>query len=87
MTTVVCDESKIKNLLEQCSKCPKLKNVVKIGAPVTDEEKAAGEKAGVKIICFKELEVSQSTHTCTGRRREGGRSRRSVPPPLFGRKF
>ena len=64
MTTVVCDESKIKNLLEQCSKCPKLKNVVKIGAPVTDEEKGAAEKAGVKIICFKELEVSQST--CTG---------------------
>lgn len=62
MTTVVCDESKIKSLLEQCSKCPKLKNVVKIGAPVTDEEKAAGEKAGVKIICFKELEDMGKTH-------------------------
>ena len=58
MVTVVCDESKIKVLLEQCDKCPKLKNIVKIGSAVTDEEKEAGEKVGVKITSFKELEVS-----------------------------
>ena len=60
MTTVVCDESKIKVLLEQCDKCPKLKNIVKIGSAVTDEEKAAGDKVGVKVISFKDLEVSLS---------------------------
>ena len=58
MVTVVCDESKMKMLLEQCSKCPKLKNIIKIGCAVTDEEKEAGEKAGVKVLTFKELEVS-----------------------------
>ena len=58
MVTVVCDESKIKVLLEQCNKCPKLKNIVKIGPPVTDDEKEAGEKVGIKITSFKELEVS-----------------------------
>ena len=58
MTTVVCDENKLKVLLEQCSKCPKLKNVVKIGSAVTDEEKTAGDEAGVKVISFKDLEVS-----------------------------
>lgn len=58
MVTVVCDESKMKVLLEQCSKCPKLKNIIKIGPDVTDEEKEAGEKAGVKVLSFKELEVS-----------------------------
>ena len=61
MTTVVCDESKINSLLAQCDKCSKLKNIVKIGPPATDEEKAAAEKVGVKVICFKDLEVSQTT--------------------------
>ena len=58
MVTVVCDESKIKVLLEQSDKCPKLKNIIKIGSSVTDEEKEAGEKVGIKITCFRELEVS-----------------------------
>lgn len=59
MTTVVCDEGKLKVLLEEAEKCPKLKNVVKIGDEVTDEEKAAGDKVGVKIITFKDLEVNR----------------------------
>lgn len=63
MTTVVCDENKLKVLLEQCSKCPKLKNIVKIGSTITDDEKAAGDKAGVKVISFKDLEVSRNK-TC-----------------------
>lgn len=58
MVTVVCDESKIKVLLEQCHKCPKLKNIIKIGSAITDDEKAAGEKVGIKVITFKDLEVS-----------------------------
>ena len=58
MMTVVCDESKMKVLLEQCNKCLKLKHIVKIGPAVTDEEKEAGEKVGVKVTSFKELEVS-----------------------------
>ena len=58
MTTVVCDEGKLKVLLEQCDKCPKLKNIVKIGSAVTDDEKAAGDKLGIRIISFKDLEVS-----------------------------
>ena len=59
MMTVVCDASKMKYLLEQCDKCPKLKHIVKIGPAVTDEEKEAGEKVGVKVTSFKELEVSR----------------------------
>lgn len=58
MVIVVCDESKIKVLLEQFDKCFKLKNIVKIGFFVIDEEKEVGEKVGIKIICFRELEVS-----------------------------
>ena len=58
MTTVVCDENKLKVLLEQCSKCSKLKNVVKIGSTITDDEKAAADKAGIKVLSFKDLEVS-----------------------------
>lgn len=56
MTTVVCDEGKLKVLLEQAPKCLKLKNIVKIGASVTDEEKATSDEVGVKIISFTELE-------------------------------
>lgn len=63
MMTVVCDESKMKVLLEQCDKCPKLKNIVKIGPAVTDEEKEAGEKVGVRVTSFKELEVSRGILT------------------------
>ena len=59
MTTVACDEGKLKIFLEQCTKCPTLKNVVKIGAKVTDEEKAAGDESGVNIIAFAELEVKR----------------------------
>lgn len=62
MVTVVCDESKIKVLLEQSDKCPKLKNIVKIGSSVTDEEKEAGEKVGIKITCFRELEEIGKNH-------------------------
>lgn len=58
MTTVVCDENKLKVLLEQCSQCSKLKNIVKIGSTITDDEKAAADKAGIKVISFKDLEVS-----------------------------
>ena len=56
--TVICDESKIMVLLEQCKKCPRLKNIVKLGPTVTDGEKEAGEKVGVKVTSFKVLEVS-----------------------------
>ena len=63
MMTVVCDASKMKVLLEQCDKCSKLKNIVKIGPAVTDEEKEAGEKVGVKVLSFKELEVSKENVT------------------------
>ena len=62
MTTVACDEAKLKILLEQCTNCPKLKNIVKIGAKVTDEEKAAGDERGVKIIAFAELEVKRNIY-------------------------
>ena len=60
MMTVVCDASKMKVLLEQCNKCTKLKHIIKIGPAVTDEEKEAGEKVGVKVTSFKELEVSKN---------------------------
>ena len=60
MTTIVCDESKLKVLLEEAKKCPKLKNIVKIGAAVTDEEKVVGDEMGVKIISFTDLEVSSN---------------------------
>ncbi|XP_068706539.1 long-chain-fatty-acid--CoA ligase 1-like [Montipora foliosa] len=56
MTTIVCDESKLKVLLEEAKKCPKLKNIVKIGAAVTDEEKVVGDEMGVKIISFTDVE-------------------------------
>lgn len=62
MTTVVCDEGKLKVLLEQCDKCLKLKNIVKIGTQVTDEEKAAGDKVGVKVISFEDLEELGKNH-------------------------
>ncbi|XP_074608164.1 long-chain-fatty-acid--CoA ligase 1-like [Acropora palmata] len=62
MTTVACDEGKLKIFLEQCTKCPTLKNVVKIGAKVTDEEKAAGDESGVNIIAFAELEELGKNH-------------------------
>ena len=57
MTTIICDESKLKILLEEAKKCPKLKNIVKIGAAVADEEKVVADKMGVKIISFMDLEV------------------------------
>jgi len=65
MMTVVCDASKMKVLLEQCDKCPKLKNIVKIGPAVTDEEKEAGENVGVEVVSFKELEVSRGKSQLT----------------------
>ena len=76
MTTVVCDEGKLKILLEEAEKCPKLKNIVKIGDKVTDEEKAAGDKLGIKIISFKDLEVnSRQLLFCL--------SEKILPCPLF----
>lgn len=57
MVTVVCDATKISVLLDQASQCPTVKNIVKIGPPVSDEEKSKGDKFNVNVINFSELEV------------------------------
>lgn len=56
MATVVCDAAKISLLLDKADQCTTLKTVVKIGPPVTEEEKSRGEKLNLKLISFTELE-------------------------------
>lgn len=60
LDTVVCHSSKIERLLQAGHQCDVLKNVIKIGAPVTPEEHAEAEKLGIKMMSFAELEVSES---------------------------
>ena len=57
VTTVVCNNSKIRFLFDNAGKCPDLKNIVKIGEPVSDEEKSEAENLGLRILSFEELEV------------------------------
>ena len=62
MVTVVCDAAKISLLLDKADQCATLKTVVKIGSPVTEEEKSRGEKLNIRIINFTELEVGVENH-------------------------
>ena len=57
LATVICNENKVPLLLEHAYSCKGLKNVVKIGSEVTQEESTAAKELGLKLISFADLEV------------------------------
>ncbi|EDO46335.1 predicted protein [Nematostella vectensis] len=62
MSMVVCDAAKIPLLLQRADQCPTLKFIIKINPDVTSEEKQEGERNGIKIISFSDVEAMGKAH-------------------------
>ena len=58
LSTIVCNEDKVSLLLEQAHSCKELKNLVKIGSQVTQEQSDKAKELGLKLISLADLEVS-----------------------------
>ena len=58
LSTIVCNEDKVSLLLEQAHSCKGLKNLVKIGSQVTQEQSEKAKELGLKLISLSDLEVS-----------------------------
>lgn len=58
LSTIVCNEDKVSLLLEQAHSCKGLKNLVKIGSQVTQEQSEKAKELGLKLISLADLEVS-----------------------------
>ena len=55
---VVCYESKVNLLFKQASSCKTLRTIIKIGAAITDEEKAQSKETGITILNMDDVMVS-----------------------------
>ena len=64
LATVICNEDKVSLLLEHAHSCKGLKNVVKIGSEVTQEQSTAAKELGLKLISFADLEVGRVITPC-----------------------
>ena len=67
LSTIVCNEDKVSLLLEQAHSCKGLKNLVKIGSQVTQEQREKAKGLGLKLISLADLEVSCALNISTHR--------------------
>ena len=58
LSTIICNDDKVSLLLEHAHSCRGLKNLVKIGTQVTQEESSRAEGLGLRLISLADLEVS-----------------------------
>lgn len=58
LSTIVCNEDKVPLLLEKAQLCKELKNLIKIGSSVTQEEDKKAKDMGLNLISMTNLEVS-----------------------------
>ena len=57
--TIICNGSKLRFLFDNAKECEKLKRIVRIDAPVTEEEKKEADSLGITLLNILEVEVSQ----------------------------
>ena len=57
---VVCHESKVQLLFKQAQSCKSLRTIIKIGSPVTDEEKDLSKTTGITIHTMDEVMVRRT---------------------------
>ena len=56
--TIICNGSKLRFLFDNAKECEKIKRIVKIDGPVTEEEKKEADSFGITILNILEVEVS-----------------------------
>lgn len=56
LSTIICNDDKVSLLLEHAHSCRGLKNLVKIGTQVTQEESSRAEGLGLRLISLADLE-------------------------------
>lgn len=67
LSTIVCNEDKVSLLLEKAQFCKGLKNLVKIGSQVTQEQSEKAKELGLRLISLADLEVSCALNIPTHR--------------------
>ena len=60
LSTIACKGEKVSQLLKHAHSCKGLRNVIKMGSQITQEESKTAEGLGIKLISFADLEVSSS---------------------------
>ena len=58
ISVVVCHATKVPLLFKQAETCPSLRVLIKMGGPITEEEKEQATKTGITIYAMEEVEVS-----------------------------
>ena len=58
LSTIVCKGDQVPMLLEHAHSCKGLKNMVKMGSQVTEEENTTAKGLGIRLISFEDLEVN-----------------------------
>lgn len=56
LSTIVCKGDQVPMLLEHAHSCKGLKNMVKMGSQVTEEENTTAKGLGIRLISFEDLE-------------------------------
>ena len=64
LSTIACKGEKVSQLLKHAHSCKGLRNVIKMGSQITQEESKTAEGLGIKLISFADLEVSSSVTLC-----------------------
>lgn len=56
LSTIACKGEKVSQLLKHAHSCKGLRNVIKMGSQITQEESKTAEGLGIKLISFADLE-------------------------------
>lgn len=59
ISTIICNEDKVSSLLEHGHSFKGLKNLIKIGSQVTEEQNTTAKGLGLQIMSFSDLEVGR----------------------------
>ena len=66
LSTIICNKDKVSLLLEHADSCKSLKNLVKMGSQVTQEEDTTAKALGIKLISLADLEVTSYLKKSSG---------------------
>ena len=55
--TIICNGNKLRFIFDNAKECEKVKRIVKMDKPVTEEEKKEADSLGISLLYIVEVEV------------------------------
>lgn len=55
--TIICNGNKLRFIFDSAKECEKVKRIVKMDKPVTEEEKKEADSLGISLLYIVEVEV------------------------------